>query len=280
MPTKRLVVTVLERLRLTALLGLLGLTTGAGTLPGCVPGDECSEQQGQCHDNVLWTCYRSNEDTPRWVWGKQDCGAGFCRQTTTGTALCAVEATPAPACLGNSVNSTDYARCTADGRLVLCNSGYIETVFATCARPELCVPSAQACALSATMDDRCRSTASGSTDSQLALCDSQHLLSCSGGYLIGDHDCGPGTCYRADPQFRIECVMSATPDARCVALPDDPVRHAKQGCDGDLQFNCYDNYIETVEMCAPGRCVVGAGSNFAYCDVIGSVPPPSDAATQ
>jgi len=184
------------------------------------------------------------------------------------------------ACLGNAVNSIVSVGCTVDGRLVRCIGGYLETVFATCARRELCIPSAGACALSATMDDRCRSTANRSTEIELELCDSQHLLSCSAGYLIGDQACDPGTCYRADPQFRIECVMSATPDPRCVALPDDPVTHAKQGCDGDLQFTCYDDYIETVQMCAPGRCVVGAGPNFAYCDVIGSVPPASTTGTQ
>jgi hypothetical protein len=264
-------VNVSGRVPLTALLGLLRVGTVATMMPACAPGDECSERESQCHDNVLWTCHRSNEDFPRWVWGHQDCGADFCRPTGGGTAICATEPTSNPACLGNTVASSNDVSCTADGRLVQCNGGYVETVLDTCDRPELCIPLAGACALSATIDSRCQSTTGVSANTQLDLCDSQHLLSCSAGYLIGDRDCGPGTCYRAEPEFRIECVLSATPDPRCVALPDDPVRHGKQGCDGDLQFTCYDNYIETVEMCAVGRCLV-AGPSFAYCDVIGSVP--------
>jgi hypothetical protein len=266
MPTNGLV-RVTGCVPLIALLGLLGAGAAGTALSACVRGDECSEKDSQCHDNVLWTCYRSDEDLPRWVWRKQDCGAGFCRQAVAGTAFCAVEATANPACLGTPPVTLDGIRCTAEGRLVGCSGGYIDTVYDTCARPELCIPSAGACTLSAAVDARCQATAKGSTEARLHLCDSQHLLSCSFGYLIGDLDCGPGTCYRPEPQFRIECVLSATPDPRCMALPDDPVGHAKQGCDGDLQFTCYDNYIESLNMCAPGHCVVGDGPNSAYCDM-------------
>ena len=202
------------------------------------------------------------------TWSKTPCGDHrYCRIGTdrNGRAgTCAIEADPEPSCAAAALPAAGGGRtlsaCTSDGRAVSCQAGYVKEVVATCASPELCVPTTPpVCVATKVPDDRCLPSAGYST-----ICQGDHALTCAAGYFVGDEDCGPGLCDTVsfNPPSK-GCLATRTPDPRCTAISGGVTTGATSGCEGNSLFQCLDSILVQTTDCGLDYCVANASG--AYC---------------
>ena len=248
-------------------LGLLSLFGGAAC-----GGEPCTVPQVECHGDQLWQCVQIDSDHMGNDWNKRTCGPQrYCRVGTVPsgvlaghiTGLCAAAPDPEPSCLTPALDRKGaMSDCTADGRVVNCIGGFIEDVLDTCASPALCSTAIApaACVVSTEADPRCSADAARTT-----TCQGDHALTCQGGYLLSDRDCGAGLCYTPSNTLASPaCVAATTPDPRCTALPANGIG-VETGCDGNSLFTCVDDLYTQAKDCGIDTCANFNGPGSALC---------------
>jgi hypothetical protein len=236
--------------RTTSVAALIALGALLGGLPGC--GESCVVETYSCNGNQLEYCYPDDRGP---VVEKTDCGDKFCRVVGT-LGVCALEPDPNPAC----GDAGAIGGCDADGRLLTCQLGYITALGQLCAAPQVCLSKrgVSFCVLDSNPDPLCPQE---STSYVLAFCNGTHAVGCQNGYRTSDTDCGTADLCYTPPRdkpgpWNGTCVVSLTPDPRCLATMPAYVTQHKSGCDGTRVFECVDDLLVGSQDCGAAGCTV------------------------
>jgi hypothetical protein len=170
-------------------------------LGACQP-DECRHGAARCVDNVAENCRVTIDGSGGFTWAKEPCAADHVCAVTGEGAVCALDATPDPAC--PSLDAT--TACLGDTAVAW--TACLRTAEATCSRGTCVDPTSLAqcagypafCATSSTPDPLCADVAT-------ACADATTLVSCF---------CGFRTSTQACPAATPRCVSSGNPlEGRC-----------------------------------------------------------------
>lgn len=183
----------------------------AAALPAC--GHECDGPYARCEGNVAANCgWRwLNELSGRWELRRDDCGARVCQEPpsdTNGSALCALDAEPDPAC-PPELRALGRASACVDGAVVTWAWGY-RIDEAACAPGAVCADTT-----AEGFDPACAGVALCSPlDAPDPLCEEGVFTACADERTIVYCTCG----------WRSDAHACADPGPSCTLVPVDGAR--------------------------------------------------------